>query len=43
VHLSSTAKGLWVPMQEQLVELRQPHAEGRRRALRPWALRAGRR
>ena len=28
VHLSSTAKGLWVPMQEQLAELRQRHAEG---------------
>ena len=27
VHLSSTAKGLWVPMQEQLAELRQRHAE----------------
>ena len=26
VHLSSTAKGLWVPMQEQLAELRQRHA-----------------
>ena len=27
VHLSSTAKGLWVAMQEQLAELRQRHAE----------------
>ena len=27
VHLSSTAKGLWVPMQEQLAELRPRHAE----------------
>ena len=27
VHLSSTAKGLWEPMQEQLAELRQRHAE----------------
>ena len=27
VHLSSTAKGLWVPMQEQLAELKQRHAE----------------
>ena len=27
VHLSSTAKGLWVPMQEQLAELRQRHVE----------------
>ena len=27
VHLSSTAKGLWMPMQEQLAELRQRHAE----------------
>ena len=26
-HLSSTAKGLWVPMQEQLAELRPRHAE----------------
>ena len=26
VHLSSTAKGLWVPMQEQLAELRPRHA-----------------
>ena len=28
VHLSSTAKGLWVPMQEQqLAELKQRHAD----------------
>ena len=27
VHLSNTANGLWVPMQEQLAELRQRHAE----------------
>ena len=27
VHLGSTAKGLWVPMQEQLTELKQRHAE----------------
>ena len=33
VHLSSTAKGLWVPMQEQLVELKQRHAEAAAMAL----------
>ena len=29
VHLSSTAKGLWVPMQEQLAELKQRVAEAK--------------
>ena len=37
VHLSSTAKGLWVPMQEQLAELRQRHAEAAAMA-RAWGL-----
>ena len=37
VHLSSTAKGLWVPMQEQLAELRQRHAEAAAMA-RAWGM-----
>ena len=37
VHLSSTAKGLWVPMQEQLAELRPRHAEAAAMA-RAWGL-----
>ena len=37
VHLSSTAKGLWLPMQEQLAELRQRHAEAAALA-RAWGL-----
>ena len=37
VHLSSTAKGLWVPMQEQLAELRQRHAEAAAMA-RAWRM-----
>ena len=37
VHLSNTAKGLWVPMQEQLAELRQRHAEAAAMA-RAWGM-----
>ena len=37
VHLSSTAKGLWLPMQEQLAELRQRHAEAAAMA-RAWGI-----
>ena len=37
VHLSSTAKGLWEPMQEQLAELKQRHAEAAARA-RAWGM-----
>jgi len=37
VHLSSTAKGLWVPMQEQLAELRQRHADAAALA-RAWGM-----
>ena len=37
VHLSSTAKGLWVPMQEQLAELRQRHAAAAA-MVRAWGL-----